>query len=313
VDANIGDKGGDAGKGASRKPRTGVARRKRKGGKPALSAARAVARAEQAGVPQRRAPLENPRHERFCQLVFSGALPMVAAVRCGYAEGCAHVTASRMLRQADIQGRLAFLWTQSAQRRIARKRDILVAETVDGFSAMADFTPLIGMTGSEAGAFLREHPFGAAVRELEIENIAAAEQDEDGVMVERITSRVKRFKLADARRARDAIARLTGMIGGSEQGSGARAWRIGAPGSAGDAAPLVVLELEQGEGSGERGAETRDQGPETGERGAGSEEGAGMENAGERERLKPVPRAGKVKGRKGRSEPRVFDVGAGAS
>jgi hypothetical protein len=202
-----------------------------------------------------RQPLPQARRERFCQLVYGGMMPAVAFVRAGYSAKSAASAASRMLKNVDIRGRLLYLWAGSARRVIARKRDILVAETVEGFATAGEFLPLIGMDRAAAEEFLAGHPHAAAVRELEFEQATEVEWP-DGMgtgkrAIERVVTRIKRFKLADAGRARAQLFRFAGMTAGA--GAEARRGMLvrgQAEGSDGNVPAAALVELTvQVEGS----------------------------------------------------------------
>src|SRR5690606_3575297 len=65
-----------------------------------------------------------PKQERFCREYLIDLNATQAAIRAGYAEGSAKVTASRLLSNANVAARLAQL-----QEKTARKLEIS-AETV---------------------------------------------------------------------------------------------------------------------------------------------------------------------------------------
>lgn len=247
--------------GAKKRAKSTVSKRAKKAppkkaARPSGRARQAVVKAVSAGMDKNGGPLanplENPRYEQFCQLVHSGVIPRMAAIRVGLSEKTASTQAWRLLKYVEIQRRLAWLHTQSANRLIARKRDVLVAHSADALVGPADFANLIGMDRDQARDFLASHPYGHVVREIEIENVAAAEQAEPGgPVVNRIESRVKRFKLADSMAARRELAKLLDWYAPHPVGMRRRGAVPEADGGAADLVRVVCVGPGEGDEQGE--------------------------------------------------------------
>lgn len=62
--------------------------------------------------------LDNPKHERFAQLVAKGETPTNAYVKAGYSESGAHASANRLLQKATVCDRVAELKPDIQERAI---------------------------------------------------------------------------------------------------------------------------------------------------------------------------------------------------
>jgi phage terminase small subunit len=92
-----------------------------------------------------------PKQERFCREFLVDMNGTKASVRAGYGERSAHVTASRLLKKANVAARISELQAETAKR---------LEVTVD--SVMAD---LEGLCASAVAA----KQFGPAVRAKELQ------------------------------------------------------------------------------------------------------------------------------------------------
>ena len=70
--------------------------------------------------------LKNPKHERFAQLVARGDLSATRAyIKCGYSKNGADVSASKLLGNARVSGRIQELQSESAQDCKLSKKQVL--------------------------------------------------------------------------------------------------------------------------------------------------------------------------------------------
>jgi len=84
-------------------------------------------------------PLKNARHEKFCLEYLIDLNGAQAAIRAGYAEGSAAVTASQFLTKPNISARVEWL-KQEQFRRLQMTSDEILAElAIIGRSDIADY------------------------------------------------------------------------------------------------------------------------------------------------------------------------------
>jgi len=116
------------------------------------------------------AVLNNPRHEKFSQLVASGIKPAEANVSLGYSKGGAPQSANNLLKRTDVRERVNEIQSLAArstaeevafdQKRVLNRLDVLgrKAEELGQISAAVRCEELIG---KQRGMFVdrNEHSF----------------------------------------------------------------------------------------------------------------------------------------------------------
>src|SRR5712671_406933 len=74
------------------------------------------------------APLDNPRHEQFAQLVAIGQSPAQAYASAGYEEKASYTCGPRLLRRAEVRARVTEL--QQTIAKAAVSKTAITRETV---------------------------------------------------------------------------------------------------------------------------------------------------------------------------------------
>jgi len=135
-----------------------------------------------------------PKQERFCLEYVVDLNATQAAIRAGYAEGSAKVTASRLLSNANVAARIAEL-----QEKTARKVEI-TAEAIANELALLAFANMedYAKVGGDLSKLTREQL--AAIQE------AVFEELEDGKVVRRT-----KIKLAGKRESLETLGRYLGL------------------------------------------------------------------------------------------------------
>ena len=135
-----------------------------------------------------------PKQERFCREYLIDLNATQAAIRAGYAEGSAKVTASRLLSNANVAARIAEL-----QEKTARKVEI-TAEAIANELALLAFANMedYAKVGGDLSKLTREQL--AAIQE------AVFEELEDGKVVRRT-----KIKLAGKRESLETLGRYLGL------------------------------------------------------------------------------------------------------
>jgi hypothetical protein len=116
-------------------------------------------------------PLAKINHERFCLALMTESNAMAAAIKAGYAPGCARITAARLLTKANIRARVAGLLQVSGARTIARRGDVLRRMSVRGAASIADLLDLVGGTWEEFAAAVKDHPQARAIKKVKRETV----------------------------------------------------------------------------------------------------------------------------------------------
>lgn len=168
-----------AGKTGARKPRkpgTGAGRKGRRQapaargpGKPRGARRRRVLEIAEAlpdGREMLATPLPDIRHERFCQALLTEPSQAAAAVRAGYASGPACQQASRLLTNANIQRRVAYLLADAAREGILSRKAVLRNASARAAGMIADFADLMRLPWGRFCEAVREHPCARAIKRV---------------------------------------------------------------------------------------------------------------------------------------------------
>ena len=127
---------------------------------------KALEKCKTSAVDKSTLPLDDGQRERFCQAILFEKSAAAAAVKAGYSPASARVTATRLLKDKEVQGRIAFLFSSVADRKILRKRDILLAASTRARATFADVSDLIGLSRAAFDTRLKVHPFASAIKEV---------------------------------------------------------------------------------------------------------------------------------------------------
>lgn len=121
-------------------------------------------------------PLDNGKHEHFCQLVANGESATQAYVLAGYSEKGAAASASRLLKAAEICERLAFLRSLKEKQhaeavnavieRHALTKDWVIQQLMENVDMAKQATPVLDRQGNPTGLY--EQNLAAANRALEL-------------------------------------------------------------------------------------------------------------------------------------------------
>ncbi len=124
----------------------------------------------------RETPLDNAKHEHFCQLVANGESATQAYVLAGYSEQGAAASASRLLKKAEICERLAFLRslkeeqhaeaTRAVIERHALTKEWVIAQLMENVAMAKQAEPVLDRQGNFTGEYQQNLP--AANRALEL-------------------------------------------------------------------------------------------------------------------------------------------------
>ena len=113
--------------------------------------------------------LQNPRHEKFCELVVSGIRPSAAYTSIGYSAGGADQAASRLLKRDDIRARVSELSNaaqQSAVERCSLTRSWVIESLKSVAQRCMQVEPVIDGNGRTVGVF--KFNAAGATRALEL-------------------------------------------------------------------------------------------------------------------------------------------------
>lgn len=147
-------------------------------------------------------PLPDVQRETFCLALLTESSVSRAAIKAGYSPASAPQQATRLLHYPDVQRRLAGLLTKIADKRIMRKRDVLVLASKRARASILDVIDLYGLTKEEIDSKMTGHPSACAIKEIKFL------PDKDGVM------RASDIKMYDSR---DAYRDLAEFLGWFEQ------------------------------------------------------------------------------------------------
>lgn len=152
-------------------------------------------------------PLNNVRHERFCQQYIVDLAGSKSAVRAGYSVKSAGSIATALLARPDIKARVAVL-QEASRKRLEITADRIRNELAKlAFSNMADYTSV-----TEEGEYL-----GVNLAEIDRDTMAAVSSLETETVIDpsdpykKRTIQKNKIKLHDKRGALDSLAKLTGL------------------------------------------------------------------------------------------------------
>lgn len=136
----------------------------------------------------------NPRQERFAQQYVIDGNGTRAAITAGYAEGAAHVQATRLLKDAKVKARIAELQAEAAKRNAVTIDGLLtqLAQLRDEARAGGQMGPAIRaeeLRGKTIGAFVDKHlvtTVESVSDELLMANLARTLGDGDRVQERKI-------------------------------------------------------------------------------------------------------------------------------
>lgn len=167
-------------------------------------------------------PLKEDKRERFAREYLQDHNGTQAAVRAGYSQKSAHVTASRLLSDAKVSERIHEL-TQQLHAKLEKKTEITRERVLQEYAKLAFFDPrklfdedgnpkkITELDDDTAGAIA-----GLEVNSMQIKGEAAvkdADADEDEPPEQRdVLSVVRKYKISDKRAALDSIAKHLGMF-----------------------------------------------------------------------------------------------------
>lgn len=124
----------------------------------------------------RNIPVDNAKHEHFCQLIANGENNTQAYVLAGYSEKGAAASAARLLKNADICDRIAFLRNEKEAvhreaivERIERSQidaAWIEAKLVDAIDMGMQAVPVLDSEGAPTGEYKQNLP--AAIKALEL-------------------------------------------------------------------------------------------------------------------------------------------------
>ncbi len=142
----------------------------------------------------------NSRHETFCREYIIDLNGTRAAIAAGYTKKGAHVTASRMLSNPKVQGRLAELQKEKADKLDLSAEKVLGELSRLGFSNMLDYVTIKnGEALIDVSKLTREQ--AAAIQEITVDEYVDG-RGKDAREVKRI-----RIKLADKNRSLENLGR----------------------------------------------------------------------------------------------------------
>lgn len=121
-------------------------------------------------------PLSNGKHEHFCQLVANGESGTKAYVLAGYSEQGAAASASRLLKNAQICERLAFLRSMKEEQHAEVVREVvtkagltkewIIAQLMENVAMAKQAEPVLDRKGEFTGEYQQNLP--AANKALEL-------------------------------------------------------------------------------------------------------------------------------------------------
>ena len=171
------------------------------------------------------APLPNAKHEHFAQLVSNGESATRAYVLAGYSEGGAPQSAGRLLKNAQVCERIAYLRSIKEQKHQQAVSAVISDAAIDKKWVLDKLTRIVAM-GMQAEPVTDEE--GQPVGEYR-QNLAAANKaveligKELGMFVERKeirTGALDDLNHDELKRLRDALGSVLGAAGTSAGGAG---------------------------------------------------------------------------------------------
>ena len=162
------------------------------------------------------AKLKDPRRERFAQEYVVDNNGTQAAIRSGYSEKSAHVTASRLLSDAKVKARIEELAVKLVQK-IEKKAEITRERVMEEYAKLAffDVRKLFDAKGEIIPIHKLDADTAAAIAGFEMDAlIDKGEKDEEGKVIRpaALLEFVKKFKISDKKGALDSIAKMMGYM-----------------------------------------------------------------------------------------------------
>jgi phage terminase small subunit len=124
----------------------------------------------------RELPVDNAKHEHFCQLVANGESATQAYVLAGYSDKGAAASANRLLKNAEICDRIAYLRAlkeqdqvqarQQAIERTALTKEWIIQQLMENVAMAKQAEPVRDSEGNETGEYKQNLP--AANKALEM-------------------------------------------------------------------------------------------------------------------------------------------------
>lgn len=163
-------------------------------------------------------PLKDDKRERFAREYLQDHNGTKAAIRAGYSEKSAHVTASRLLSDAKVSERIHEL-TQQLHQKLEKKTEITRERVLQEYAKLAFFDPrkLFDEDGNPKKITELDDDTAAAIAGLEVnsqllKDEALIEGEGDEPEQRDVLSTVRKYKIADKKAALDSIAKHLGMF-----------------------------------------------------------------------------------------------------
>lgn len=156
------------------------------------------------GKPKNQKPALTPRQERFAREYALHGNATKAAIRAGHPKAGAHVTGSRLLRNAKVKAFLDSLTQKTAEKLDITRERVMAEYAKIAFADMADF----GDWDDRGNASLRaSKDLGektAAVSEITVRETMGSDDE--------APTRLVKFKLHPKREALDSICKMQGWF-----------------------------------------------------------------------------------------------------
>lgn len=159
--------------------------------------------------------LKDIKRERFCREFIVDHNGTKAAIRTGYSEKSAHVTASRLLSDAKVSARIDEL-TRELMQKIEKKTEITQERVLLEYARLAFFDPrkLFDEDGNPKKIADLDEDTAAAIAGLEVDSKLLKEEAlvEGEEKPRDVLSTVRKYKIIDKKGALDSIAKHLGMF-----------------------------------------------------------------------------------------------------
>jgi len=159
-------------------------------------------------------PLKDDKRERFAREYLQDHNGTKAAIRAGYSEKSAHVTASRLLSDAKVSERIHEL-TQQLHAKLEKKTEITRERVLQEYAKLAFFDPrkLFDENGNPKKITELDDDTAAAIAGLEVNSqLALVEVEGEKPETRDVLSTVRKYKIVDKKAALDSIAKHLGMF-----------------------------------------------------------------------------------------------------
>lgn len=111
-------------------------------------------------------PLENVQREKFCLGVLTEPSVTAAAIKAGYSPESARQQGSRLLTNADIQRRLAYLLSEASSTGVLNRQAVLRNASSRAAAAITDFADLMRLPWSKFCEAIKHHPAARAIKRV---------------------------------------------------------------------------------------------------------------------------------------------------